>query len=65
MYKLCPLCRGRGVTEETAPSVRQGYYDRYGNFVPDEWGHKPSKASPFVTVAQGSGCPRCLGLGTL
>ena len=45
----CPLCKGRGVTEQTAPELEKVELDN---------GKKA-----WRTVGQGSGCPRCLGVG--
>jgi RecJ-like exonuclease len=46
----CPACEGLGVTEDTAPERQRSRVD--GKNV-------------WRTVRQGSGCPRCMGVGRL
>jgi RecJ-like exonuclease len=49
--KRCPQCDGTGHTKETAPEMELRY-DRYmGAHV------------EVRTIKQGSGCPKCLGVG--
>lgn len=49
--KLCPACKGRGVTTETEPEMVL-------RWEPALQAHVESK-----TLKQGSGCPKCCGLG--
>jgi hypothetical protein len=49
--KLCPACKGRGVTSETEPEMVLRWEGSLR-------AHVESK-----TLKQGSGCPRCLGRG--
>lgn len=50
---MCPLCKGRGVTEDTAPEFARGFWNEDNDFIRDD--------NSLTTVKQGSGCPRCLG----
>lgn len=50
---LCPDCRGQGYTQQTAPEMDLRYNRDLGAYVEAK------------TVKQGSGCPRCLGVGFL
>ena len=48
---LCPACNGTGHTKETAPEMELQYNRDMGAHV------------EVRTIKQGSGCPKCLGVG--